>query len=191
VSNTNVTKGRITVLLLALAAIGSIAAYSIATASAEGRTVDGAFCLGASTPFCLQASFDGQTAMDYGTGTGCGPLTPHSCTPTGTGALDLRPGTQWIGVTDNHNAHNFELRSCPDSTTACTDGNGDESKLTPVCNTSGSDTPCGGATTTAVISDTLKINLKPGTYRLFCDVPGHEAAGMYVDFVVGGVGQDG
>ena len=186
------TKGRIAVVLTALAAVGSFAAYSIATASAQGRTLDGAFCLGATTPFCLEATFDGQTVKNYGTGTGCGPTTPGSCIPTGTGALDLRPGTQWIAVTDNHNAHNFEVRSCPGATTACTDGNDDaETQLTPVCNTTGSDTPCGGATTTAIVSDTLKINLKQGTYRLFCDVPGHEAAGMYVDFVVSGEGQDG
>jgi hypothetical protein len=54
-----------------------------------------------------------------------------------------------------------------------------------------SDSPCGGPTTTAIISDTLKINLEHGTYRLFCDVPSHEAAGMYIDFEVGGVGQVG
>jgi plastocyanin len=27
-------------------------------------------------------------------------------------------------------------------------------------------------------SDTLKINLKPGTYEFYCTVPGHEQAGM-------------
>lgn len=178
-------------MLAALAAVGSFAAYSVATASAQGRTIDGAFCLSTTTPFCLQATFDGQTVMNYGTGTGCGPLTPANCTPTANGPLALRPGTQWIAVTDNHNAHNFELRSCPGSTTACTDTNGAETQITPVCNTTGSPTPCGGTTTTAIISDTLKINLKHGTYRLFCDTMGHEAAGMYIDFVVGGDGQVG
>ena len=189
-SRTNLTKGRIAIVLAVLAAVGSFAAYSIATASAQGRTIDDAFCLSTNTPFCLQATFDGQTVMNYGTGTGCGPTTPRNCTPTGNGLLDLRPGTQWIAVTDNHNAHNFELRSCPDSTTACTDGNGAETQLTPICNITGSDTPCGG-TAAVIISDTLKIDLKHGTYRLFCDTPGHEAAGMYVDFVVGGEGQVG
>ena len=47
---------------------------------------------------------------------------------------------------------------------------------------------------------TTKIHLDHGTYRLFCDVGNganfdtlgfHEKQGMYVDFVVGGVGQVG
>ena len=43
-----------------------------------------------------------------------------------------------------------------------------------------------------VITVTKKrFMLKHGTYRLFCDATGHEAAGMYVEIAVGGVGQVG
>ena len=41
---------------------------------------------------------------------------------------------------------------------------------------------------------TVKIDLTPGTYRLFCDAVKpvvHESAGMYIDIDVGGVGQVG
>lgn len=33
---------------------------------------------------------------------------------------------------------------------------------------------------------TLKVNLKPGTYKLFCSVPGHEQAGMVQNITVTG-----
>jgi hypothetical protein len=67
-----------------------------------------------------------------------------------------------------------------------------------------SDTPCtdGSGPETPITSDaftspdpvTVKVHLDHGTYRLFCGndgPPNHEALGMYVDFVVGGVGQVG
>ena len=44
------------------------------------------------------------------------------------------------------------------------------------------------------IVTTVKIDLKHGTYRLFCDALKpvvHEDAGMYIDIEVGGEGQVG
>jgi uncharacterized cupredoxin-like copper-binding protein len=35
-------------------------------------------------------------------------------------------------------------------------------------------------------SKTLKVTLKPGTYKLFCSVPGHEQAGMLENITVAG-----
>lgn len=32
--------------------------------------------------------------------------------------------------------------------------------------------------------DTGTITLEPGTYRLYCDVPGHESAGMHAELTV-------
>ncbi len=32
--------------------------------------------------------------------------------------------------------------------------------------------------------DTLTLNLKPGHYALICNLPGHDAAGMYTNFQV-------
>jgi plastocyanin len=32
--------------------------------------------------------------------------------------------------------------------------------------------------------DTGTITLEPGTYRLYCDVPGHESAGMHAELAV-------
>jgi hypothetical protein len=193
-------KARIAVLLAALAVFGAVAAYSVATAVAQGRTIDSTFCLNLH-PFCLTTSFDGQAVAGYGATIdnslpACGPTHISNCTPSGTGLLDLTPGTHWISATDNHNAHNIELRSCPGSTTACVDGPGaaaDETEFSPICNDAvlSPDTTCGPPFTAQhVVSNTFKINLKPGTYRLFCDVPGHEQAGMYIDFVVAGVDQE-
>jgi hypothetical protein len=80
-------------------------------------------------------------------------------------------------VNANFVGHNFELRSCPSATSPCTDGNGAEQEITALGKAEG--------------LVTVKVNLRYGTYRLFCDAAGHEAGGMYVDFEVGGVGQLG
>jgi hypothetical protein len=81
--------------------------------------------------------------------------------------LTLRPGVYWLSVNDTSNVHNFSLES-PDSA-------GQDITGVP-------DTP-GWAT--------VKVNLTPGTWVLFCDADGHRAMGMYVDIEVGGVGQVG
>ena len=128
------------------------------------------------------------------------PAGPQYCVPSGTGLLTIRPGTYWITVDDTLNSHNFELRSCPGSTTACGSGQGSApTELTPVCNDDPANPDvfkCPSNTETAEndIMATLKIELKPGTYRLFCNALKpvvHENAGMYIDIQVGGVGQVG
>jgi hypothetical protein len=158
-------RARIGVLIVALAVISAIAAYSAMTASADGRTLEGAFCTkGPIPPFsngqCMSLTWDGVT---YGT--------------LNRADLTLRPGTYWLTVNDNSSAHDFTLRSCPDADTPCVDGAGTE---TPITDDPGKP----GLVTITVL-------LKHGTYRLFCDNDGHEAGGMYVDFEVGGVGQVG
>jgi hypothetical protein len=200
---------RVLTLLAALAVL----AVTASPAAAHGRTIQGAFCLG-DHPFCISASVDGQAAVEgYGTDGNGGichtpPATtnplggPQYCVPSGTGLLRIRPGTYWITVDDPLNSHNFELRSCPGSTTACGPGQGSEQMLTPVCNDDPANPDvfkCSAAspypeTAANDIVATLKIVLKPGTYRLFCDAVKpvvHENAGMYIDIKVGGVGQVG
>ncbi|MGH2936008.1 MAG: hypothetical protein ACRDL2_16050 [Gaiellaceae bacterium] len=106
---------------------------------------------------------------------------PAYCVPSGTGLLTIRPGTYWVTVNDPLDSHNFELRSCPGSTAPCGPGQGVEQQLTPVCNDdlANSDVfKCGTNTETAA-NDIVKT------------VVVHEAAGMYVDIEVGGVGQVG
>jgi hypothetical protein len=166
--------------------VGTIVALATATASADGRTIDGAFCNDATTTpkqaFCLEASFDGQTVKGFWAGT------IASCTPIpDPGVLTLRPGTYWISVVDTSPAHDFSLRSCPGSTSVCGDTPGsDELPITTDAFTSPDPV-------------TVKVHLDHGTYRLFCANDGnpaipannHEAKGMYVDIVVGGVGQVG
>ena len=108
-------------------------------------------------------------------------------------------GTYWITVDDPLDSHNFELRSCPGATAPCGPGQGAEQELTPVCNDDPANPDlfkCGTNTETAAndIVKTVKIVLKHGTYRLFCDAQQpvvHESAGMYIDIEVGGVGQVG
>ena len=183
-------KHRIAVLLTTLAAVGAIAALTTATASAQGgRTIDGTFCLGEHY-FCMGASFDGQTTEGFCTISLSDPNPQTDCNTNlvsagGTaspGRLVLRPGTYWVTVPDDNSKHNFELRSCPESTSPCSDGNPaalPEQQITTV---------------DGIYPDpvTIKVNLKHGWYRLFCDAQQpvvHEAAGMYVDIEVGGVGQ--
>jgi hypothetical protein len=207
-------KHRIAVLLTVLATAGAIAALTTATASAqEGRTIEGNFCL-SDHLFCMSAGLDGQTPVEGygvdGNGGTCAkppattepPAGPQYCVPSGTGHLTLRPGTYWINVDDPLNSHNFELRSCPGSTTPCGPGQGSEQALTPVCNDDPANPDVFKCSTTSPypetaandIVNTVKIVLKHGTYRLFCDAQKpvvHELAGMYVDIEVGGVGQVG
>lgn len=77
--------------------------------------------------------------------------------------LTLRPGTYWLTVTDNAPVHNFSLER-PD---------GSDTDITGVAATPG--------------AVTIKVNLSPGTWVLFCEP--HRDMGMYVDVVVGGVGE--
>ena len=97
-------KRSIAVLVTTLAAVGAIAAYTTATASAQGRTIEGNFCLGVHL-FCMSAGLDGQPAVEgYGVDGNGGickappptsrtpPAGPAYCVPSGTGLLRLRPG---------------------------------------------------------------------------------------------------
>lgn len=79
--------------------------------------------------------------------------------------LTLRPGTYWLTVNDNSTVHNVSLAG-PDGTDA---------DLTEVADAPG--------------WVTVKIDLTPGAWVLFCDP--HRMMGMYVDIEVGGVGQVG
>ena len=162
-------KGGAAVVFAAIAVVGSLAAYMVASASADGRTLDATFCSG----LCIQVASDDQTVQ----GVMGGDAASH--------VLTLRPGTYWLTVTDNSNFHNFNLRSCPGAAVLCdVNSGGQVLPLTPLGN---------GATPT--ITQTLKIDLKHGTYRLYCNAARngitHEQMGMYVDFEVGGVGQVG
>lgn len=81
--------------------------------------------------------------------------------------LTLRPGVYWLTVNDTNAAHNFSLES-PD---------GSDQDITGVVDTPG--------------ELTVRVNLTPGTWVLFCDADDHRADGMYVVIEVGGVGQVG
>lgn len=198
--------------LAVLVAAGAVAALTPAPATAQGRTIVGSFCLNDHL-FCLSAGLEGQTPVEgYGVSSTAGtckappattdpPAGPQYCVPSGTGLLTLRPGTYWITVDDMMNSHNFELRSCPGSTTACEPGQGAEQELTPICNDDPANPDVFKCSTTnptdMAVNDivrTVKIDLTPGTYRIFCDAVKpvvHESAGMYIDIEVGGVGQVG
>ncbi len=169
-------------LLAALATIGVIAAYAVGTASAQGRTLVGEF------------GFDTSAASGTSYYHQCGPPVNAGFTVVlaedGKAVDSLRPGTYWLTVTDNCKNHNFELRSCPRSDSPCDQNSGGvEQEITPLNDPN----TANGATGTV----TVKIHLKHGTYRLFCDAPvasggTHETIfNMYTDFTVGGVGQVG
>ncbi len=101
----------------------------------------------------------------------CGPASglPITLSEDGQSVDTLRPGTYWITLNDPCPTHNFVLNDAQVS-------NGDGDVLTgPI-----SDTP-------GIV--TLKIQLKHGTYRLYCGNLNHK--NMFVDFTVGGVGQTG
>ena len=129
-------KGRIAVLVAALAAFGAVAAYSVTSAAAQGRRLVPQHLL------CDSASFLPHDVLRRADRDRLWrrqrrhrpPAHISNCTPSGTGLLDMTPGTHWIAATDNHNAHNLELRSCPSSTNACTDGAGTETEFSPICN---------------------------------------------------------
>jgi hypothetical protein len=164
-------KRRATVAFVALGVVGAIAAATVPTASADGRALVGQF---------------GFDALNNGNGP-CGPPAANFTivlTEDGQPVSSLRPGDYWLTVTDHCANHNFELRSCPGSTSPCDQNSGGaEQEITTVAGTPG--------------MVTTKIHLVHGTYRLFCDAlnaagVSHEVAfNMYVDFEVGGVGQVG
>ena len=157
-------KGGGGVLLAALMAVGAIATYLIGNASADGRTLDASFCSG----FCIGvASQNGQATGTMGSDQNK--------------VLTLRPGTYWLTVTDGNNFHNFALRSCAGMAILCDPKSGGDAELLTQINN--------GATPAPVITKTIKLNLSQGTYRLYCSTGTHETMGMYVDLVVGGVGQ--
>ena len=160
------------VSLATLAVVGTIAASTAPTASAQGRTLVGEFGFGNdpancrnSTQFSINLTEDGQPVSS------------------------LRPGTYWLTVTDNCANHNFELRTCPGSTSPCDPSSGDIEQ------------PITGEPAATPGTVTVKVHLAHGTYRLFCDAivssgphmgETHEVAfGMFADFEVGGVGQVG
>ena len=156
-TNVNSPRGRVLAVLLAAAcsAFTVFAALHTTAASADNPTLTGNFCTFNGSTLCMTLTSDG---VAHGT--------PNR------DALRLRPGTYSLTVNDTSAAHDFVLRSCPGSLSACDPGN-----------------PGGTATAittrTQVATVTTSIALTPGTYRLYCAVTGHEAGGMYVDFTVG------
>lgn len=176
-------------LLSALAVAGTIAACIVGMASADvPRTLTASFCTANHT--CMA-----MTLLDGSVFTGdavrADPNQPD---------VTLRPGTYLITVTDNSDFHNFSWRSCPGSTDVCTADNpasgGTDEDITPICNEPLNPITMKCPNTNPfppadVITVTNQVLLKHGTYRLFCDATGHEAAGMYIEIAVGGVGQVG
>jgi hypothetical protein len=170
------TKGAAVFLLAALAVAGTIAAYLVANARADGRTLDGSFCQPPVPALCIQVA--------SGQGTVAGAMGADQPSHV----LTLQPGTYWLTVDDTSTRHDFMLRSCPGEVVLC-----DQTQSTGAA-------PAGNELQLTTIpgegSVTVKINLKHGTYRLYCNAPlgvdsptNHEAMGMYVDLEVGGVGQ--
>ncbi len=159
-------KRLISVLFVTIAAVGVSVAFLASSSSAQDNTINGTFCMPTMVMFCMQATFDGQTAEGY---------TNHEA------ALSLDPGTYSLTVDDDSTAHDFAIRSCPGSTSPCTAGpNAPARELTSM--------PFNGGEVT------VSLPLTAGTYRLFCDVGNggnfaltgfHEKQGMFVDIVVG------
>jgi hypothetical protein len=184
-------------LLAALVTIGAAAAYTTATASAvppappapPGHTILANFCL-ADAPFCMSAQLGRTKVEGYGVSGNAGqcsktedssvPAGAEYCVPSETGFLRLRPGRYSITAVDGESKHNFSLRSCPRSSLPCTDSNPDmasEQDITGI---------------TEIETVTVKVDLKPGWYRLLCDAGVanglpvvHEKAGMFIDLEVG------
>jgi hypothetical protein len=176
------TRLRVAAQVAVFATIGAIAGYAVASASAQGRTLLGEF------------GFDTSAASGTNYYLHCGPPANPGftvvLTEDGQPVTSLRPGNYWLTVTDNCKNHNFELRSCPGSSSPCDPTSGGvEHEITPVNDPS----TANGATGTV----TVMIHLVHGTYRVFCDAPvpaggTHETVfHMYTDFAVGGVGQVG
>jgi hypothetical protein len=165
-SKGNNLKRLLSVLFVTVAAVGVSVAFLASSSSAQNNTINGAFCMPTMVMFCMQATFDGQTAEGY---------TNHEA------ALSLSPGTYSLTVNDDSAAHDFAFRSCPGSTSPCVAGaNVAAEELTSM--------PFAGG------EMTFSLPLTSGTYRLFCDVGNrgnfaatgfHEAQGMFVDIVVG------
>jgi hypothetical protein len=106
-SKGNTLKRLISVLFVTIAAVGVSVEYLASSSSAQGNTINGTFCMPTMVMFCMQATFDGQTAEGY---------TKHEA------ALSLNPGTYSLTVHDDSTAHDFAFRSCPGSTSACVAG---------------------------------------------------------------------
>ena len=144
-------KGVLAVLLTTLAAVGIFVAYSAVTASAQGRTIDGVFCM--DHPFCMQASFDDQTVMGYQVA---------SNTPSGA-VITLQPGTYWFTVHDDMSGHDFALRSCPGSDSPCTPGNGSGMQITTPGYNCNNDTTVADACATGVTTKILLTTAPTGS----------------------------
>jgi plastocyanin len=158
-----ISKMRAAELLIGLAAMAVVGSLLTAPASADGRDLAASFCSHAVTGSPFPPGLCIQ--LDAGSQSVQG----YYGSP---GRISLRPGDYWLTVTDNSNAHNFSLVG----------SDGLDLDITPVNN---------GGTPPPVITETVKIHLEPGSYRLLCDNDGHAAAGMEITIDVGGVGQVG
>jgi hypothetical protein len=162
---------RLALPFVALAVAAIAFALLAGRSSATGRELDASFCQ--TSTFCIDLKY--------------GDLERNVPNPE---PISLRPGTYTLSLVDNSGRHNFALRSCEGSDTTCgppPPGTPDDATaLTPICNNDTS--PCSSTNT---LDESVKLLLKHGTYRLFCQAMNHEANGMYVDIVVGGVGQVG
>ena len=130
--------------------------------SAADPALSGAFCNTAQTPLCISIASNGETFNGF-------QGSDHVV------HLTLTPGTYSLTVNDNSRFHNFELRSCPNSTSRCgQSSNGTAQPITTVADAPG--------------LVTVQTQLDDGWYRLFCNAlmgtMTHEDMGMYVDIQV-------